>query len=297
MSASSREWRRLQILHEAIDEITGLELSQFGQMGINGGCFRSGMAEVLLDLSEIDAVFQKIGGIGMSQSVDGGFFMDTTLMKGSAESILNVAERHRMIGRTAMDATAAAGRKDPDGIAMELPAFAEAQEGFCRQSNAAMFSAFGRAEVNVSAGAVDIGNAQMCAFLESQSAGVNRLKANAVEEDTYMLKNLTNLLEGQNNREFLFQFGANDAQDVPLPVQRLFKAELDSAQSDGNGGPRPLSVAIETDEVVSHLFFSDLIGRFAAVLFQHSYRSQIGLDGALRTPAQLQVLQHSLSDL
>lgn len=187
MSASSREWRRLQILHEAIDEITGLQLSHFGQMGIDGGCFRSGMAEVLLDLSEIDTVFQEVGGIGMSRCMDGGFLMDTTLMKGGAESILDIADGHRVIGRTAMDAAATAGGKDPYGISMELPAFAQSQEGFCRQGNAAMFSAFSRAEVNVSAGAVDIGNAQMCAFLESQSAGVNRLKANAVEEDAYIV--------------------------------------------------------------------------------------------------------------
>jgi len=64
MSASSGIWA-LQIRHEPVDDRGGRLESRFGQLGVDHGSLRGGVAQDLLDDAQIHPLFEQMGGIGM----------------------------------------------------------------------------------------------------------------------------------------------------------------------------------------------------------------------------------------
>lgn len=61
-----RDRWRSAALHQAVDGVSCRVPNLPSEMGVDGGSPRAGMAEVLLDEAEIDAVFQQVGGIGVA---------------------------------------------------------------------------------------------------------------------------------------------------------------------------------------------------------------------------------------
>ena len=82
------------------------------------------VAEVLLNLPEIDTGFEQMRGVRMAQGVNGGFFIDTAFLERRAKGVLDIAIRHRRGGGGKMNAAASRRRKNPRGVAMDFPIFA-----------------------------------------------------------------------------------------------------------------------------------------------------------------------------
>jgi hypothetical protein len=55
----------LQLLHKIIDFLPGILLPLVGQIEINHGGFQLCMVEELLNVAQVDAGFQEMGGVGM----------------------------------------------------------------------------------------------------------------------------------------------------------------------------------------------------------------------------------------
>ncbi len=75
-------------LPEAVDGIEGVVADYAGEVGVDRGGTRAGMAEILLDQPELDASFEEVGGVGMPQRMDVGAFMDAALFQGPLEGFL-----------------------------------------------------------------------------------------------------------------------------------------------------------------------------------------------------------------
>ena len=101
-------------------------------MGIERGGLGGVVTEILLDEPEVDASLQQVCGVRMSQRMNRGFFDDAALVQGRPKSILNIAEGCGSFGGGAMNATAAGGGEDPDGVTMGFPVLAKQLQGRVR---------------------------------------------------------------------------------------------------------------------------------------------------------------------
>src|SRR6266545_3449645 len=101
-------------------------------MGVEDGGVGGAVAQVLLDGAQIDAVFQQMSGVGMAQRMDGGPFPDPALEQGLAEDNLQAGSGKGAGGRRSVDAAAATGGKEPDGVAMSEPELPKQFQGALR---------------------------------------------------------------------------------------------------------------------------------------------------------------------
>lgn len=61
-------------VHEGVDAIDGLVLGAIGEVGVAGGGEDRVVAEDLLDLDQIDAGLDEVGGVAVTQAVGGDLF-------------------------------------------------------------------------------------------------------------------------------------------------------------------------------------------------------------------------------
>lgn len=100
------------------------------QMQIDHGGFESGVAEVELDESEVNAGFEQMGGVRMPEGMDGqaGFGNPGTAF-GFAEGPLNAVSAHGFSGARALLLIASGGRKEPGRVAVRFPVGPQEHEG------------------------------------------------------------------------------------------------------------------------------------------------------------------------
>jgi len=62
--------------------------SSRGEVSVDGGGLRAGVAQVFLDQSEIDAGFEQVGGVTVAERVDVGALVDAARLDRSHERAL-----------------------------------------------------------------------------------------------------------------------------------------------------------------------------------------------------------------
>lgn len=72
---------------EGLQDGAGAGLTDGGQMRVDDGRVEGLVPEVLTDLAQGDAFFEQVGGVGMTQAVDGGGGVDAA---GQARSSLTM---------------------------------------------------------------------------------------------------------------------------------------------------------------------------------------------------------------
>jgi len=112
----------LKAFHFRVDDPVCIFLSLIGQMQINHGGFQAGMAEISLNDSEVDSGLEQVGGIGVSQGVNGdGFLFNACGKFGSSKGALDGFHGHGALGGRAILTASAHGGKDKPGISMGDP--------------------------------------------------------------------------------------------------------------------------------------------------------------------------------
>jgi len=97
---------------------------------IDHGGFELGMAHVALDDPQIDSGFEKMGGIGVTQGMDGdGLFVDSSSNLGPAEGALNTTFGHGRRSLLGTITASAKSREEEAGVAVGHPIAAEQTEG------------------------------------------------------------------------------------------------------------------------------------------------------------------------
>jgi len=131
------------------------------------------MSQVGLDDAQVDPVFEQVGGEGMPQGMDGGWFVDATLAPGQAEGLLRTCRRHVLGGRGLIGARACGSGKDPDWMAVGGPVAAQQAQVRFEQRDVAVLLPLTAAHMEYLALAVDIGDLQGNALAHPQAAGVD----------------------------------------------------------------------------------------------------------------------------
>jgi len=106
-------------LHDVIDQLASILLTFWGEVEIEHGGFELGMTHVSLDDPEVDTGFEEMGGIGMSEGVDGNsLFMDASSKLGATEGALDTTFSHGVLGLVGAFAISAKGREQKVRMAM-----------------------------------------------------------------------------------------------------------------------------------------------------------------------------------
>ena len=187
--------------------VDGLRAKLFGlsgQMRVDAGGGGRAVAQPLLDQAQVDAGFQQLRGPRMTQRVHGSALVKAAIFERGVEGLLDAALGHRLSRLRQVDVVTTFGGKEQHGIAMCLPVVAQQLQRAFGQRHVTIFRAFAVADVNHQAGAVDVGDLQISAFLQPQAAGVDGLETNLVARQSEARENLAHLFLAEDDRQFLF---------------------------------------------------------------------------------------------
>jgi len=119
----------VESLHHVIDQLAGVFVTLLGEVKIEHGGFELGMAHVTLDDSQIDSGFEKMGGIGMAEGMNGDrLFMDSSSDLGATEGALNTTFGHGRRSLLGSITASAKSREQEAGVTVGGPIAAEQVE-------------------------------------------------------------------------------------------------------------------------------------------------------------------------
>lgn len=184
-------------------------------------------------------------------------------------------------------------REQPLGIAMRLPVFAERVERGLWQWDAAVIAVLGRADLQEHTVRINIVNRQMPGITGSQSAGVLCAKEGLQVRCPRGVDQLPDFVGDEYGGERSRLGNANGLKRFPFARYGDAEEELD-APHDGPHGVW-LELFASQEQILSDLFFGQLIGCDAIMLSQLRDRRQIGLDGLRLLAVEAQILAEALS--
>ncbi len=256
------------------------------------------MAHVSLDDPEVDPGFEKMGGIGVSEGVNGdALFLDSCSDLGPTEGALDAAFGHGRRSVLCSITVSAQGREEEAGVAVSEPIAAEQTEGGRWERDVAIFGALSSVDMDHHAGGIDIGDFKVETFVKSQATGVDGGKIGIVLEGFDQGKNASDLLTAENGRESSLILGSEDSEDVPIALEDVFIAETYAAIADAHGIGRPVIDVFSVEEVVLEFLLGDQVGGFAIELSEHANGAGVGLLSPFPFAIELKSLDRSIIPL
>ena len=134
-----------------------LSFAETGQVSVDSCDGGALVAKVDLDLTEVLALLQQMGRVGMAKAVNVRALLDSAGTQGQAESSLERGAIQRFGGGGGALAAVAFGREKSAPMPMSLPLFSEQVQGALRQGDIAVGIAFARANVQEHALGIHIG--------------------------------------------------------------------------------------------------------------------------------------------
>ncbi len=120
-----------------------------------------------LDQAQIDTGFEQVGGPGMTQGVDSGWFGERELLDGGVEGVLKTTGGHRGAGSGAVASSGTASGKQPAGVAVGAPVVTQEREGAWRERDIAVFIAFATLDMQLHTRAIDLRDLEVDAFKQA----------------------------------------------------------------------------------------------------------------------------------
>jgi len=286
-----RHGRHSQIGHEGVESFLVLGLTEAGQVGIDDGGGGAFVAEVDLNLSEVFALFEQVGGIRVTKPMDRGVFLDAAGFQGEAEAALEGAAAHGPGGGGSALAIVAFGREEEFGMAMRFPERAQEPEGPSGQRNVAVPIAFAGADMNDHALGVDVAHFQSEGFSEPEAAGIDRGQGGAVVGRRHGRQYLADLLGGEHHGQFELRGGAGEGDlGGPGPLQGLFPEEFHRADRLSGTLTRETPLQFQMEEVLAKVFGAELVGGPLEVFGHLPDTGQVGLLATRLQGQQTQVV-------
>jgi len=203
---------------------------------IDHGGFELGMSHVSLDEPQVDAGFEEMSGIGMTQGMNGdSLFSDSGSNLGPAEGALDTAFGHGRGSLLCSITVSAKGGEEEARVAVGHPIAAEQIEGRWGKRDVAILGALSTVDMDHHAGAVDIGDFEVETFMESQAAGIDGGKIGVILEGFDLGKNGSDFFNAKNGRESSLILGTEDSEDMPVSLEDVFVEEANSAIADPHG--------------------------------------------------------------
>lgn len=213
-----------------------LGLAEAGQVGVNDGGNGAFVAEVDLNLAQVLALFEQVGGVRVSERMDMGPFFNAAGGEGQAKSTLKGGVGHRRGGGGSAQAAVAFGGKKEGRMAVGFPDFAQQEQGALGQGDVAVAIAFTRADMQEHASGINVGNLEAQTFAQTQTAGVDGGKADAMLQQRNFGQNTANFGGRQHDGELELGIGSGQFHFVgPGTVEGFLPEELDGANGLGAG--------------------------------------------------------------
>ena len=237
-----------------------------------------GMAHVSLDDPQVDSGFEKMGGIGVTQGMNGdSLFVDSSSDLGPAEGALDTAFGHGR-GSVLCSITASAkSREEEAGVTVGDPIASEQLEGGLGERDVAILGALSTVDMDHHAGGIDIGDFEVETFVESQAAGIDGGEIGVILEGFDLGKNGSDFFTAENGRKASFGLGTEDSEDVPVSLEDVFVEEAYAAIADAHGIGGPVINVLAVEEIVLEFLLGDQIGGFAVELGEHANGAGVGL--------------------
>jgi hypothetical protein len=148
------------------------------------------------------------------------------------------------------------------------------------------------ADMEDSAGTVDIGELEAGAFHEAQATCVDSGQADAIDGDADGVENAPDLLSAEDDGERLGVARLGDVQAFPIAAERLVVEEPETAEGNRKGASGQLLVDRQVQQIAANLFFFERVGRTAVVACQLGDGMNVALDRARGVAPQLHLLDH-----
>ena len=255
------------------------------------------LAEVDLELTQVLALLQQVGGVGMAQRVDVGGLADAAGCERQAEGPLQRGTIQRAGGGGGALAGTPLGREEQARMAMGLPVLPQEFQRALRQRDVAVLVALAAADVQEHASRINVAHLQLEGFAQAQAAGVNRRQRDAMIQGGHALEKAAHLGGREDDGQFELGIGADQCHlGGPGAAEGFLPEKLDGAEGLGGGRPGDLLDGLEMNEVLAELFGADLIGRTVEVFAELSNAGVVGLFGAGPDGQELQVVGEGIED-
>ena len=258
-----------------------LGLAEAGEMGVNGGDVWTLVAEVDLDLAEVFALFQQVGGVGMSQRVNVRVLFDAALIEGQAEGALERGAAQGFGGGAGALAGMTPGRKEQRGMTVRFPLLAQQPERAHGQRDVTILIALAGTDVNEHALGINVAHFQTQAFAQAQAAGIDRDQSDAVIEGWNGREDAAGFGGGEDDGEFELGVGADQLEfGRPDAFEGFLPEKFEGADDLGGGLAGDLLDRLEMDAVLAELLGGDQVGGFGMELGELAQAGEVSLTGA-----------------
>ena len=236
------------------------------------------MAHVSLDDPQVDSGFEKMGGIGVAEGMNGdSLFLDSRSDLGTPEGALDTTLGHGKLGLLGSMAISAKGGEEELRVAVGPPIASEQKECGLGEREVAIFSTLSTVDMDHHAARVDIGDFEMETFMKPQSAGVDSGKIGVILEGFDLGKNASDFIHAENGGKASFGLSTEDSEDVPVSLEDVLVEEAYPAIADAHGIGGPVIDVLSVEEIVLEFLLGDLIGCFAIELDEHANGASVGL--------------------
>jgi len=107
--------------HKIVDNAVGVFVPLSGQVEIDHRRIKAAMSQILLNTPDIDSCLQQMGGVAVTQGVDGDPFFDFELFEHPAQGTLYRSLSHGFLGCRTLFAASSQTREYPERVAMLFP--------------------------------------------------------------------------------------------------------------------------------------------------------------------------------
>ena len=258
-----------------------LGLAQAGQVGVNGGDDGTLVAEVDLDLAQVLALFQQVGGVTVAQGVNVRVLFDAAGQEGQTEGALEGGAAQGFGGGGGALAGMTPGRKEQRGMTVRFPKLAQEQERALGQRDVTILIALALADVNEHALGINVADFQTQGFAQTQAAGINEDQTDPMVQGGDGGEDAAGFGGGKDDGEFelgigadQFEFGGPDALEGFLPEQ------FEGADDLGGGLAGDLLDGLEVDAILAELLGGDQVGGFGMELGELAQAGEVSLFSA-----------------
>ena len=213
-----------------------LGLAEAGQMGINDGSNGAFVAKIDLNLAEVLALFEQVGGVRVSQRMDMSPLFNAAGGEGQPKSPLEGGVAQGLGGGGSAQAAGTFAGEQEGRMAVGFPELAQEEQGALGQGNVAVAIAFARADMQEHASGINVGNLEAQAFAQTQTAGVDGGKADTLVQQRNFSQNTANFGGRKHDRELELGIGADQFHFVgPGTMEGFLPEELDGTNGLGAG--------------------------------------------------------------
>ena len=161
-----------------------------------------GMPQGALDEPRIDAGFKEMGGIRMSEGMDGDTcFGEPGSLFGGPEGALDTGATQRGGCGRAVSLVAPRGGKEPGDVTMGFPGGAEQRQRLCGEGHVTVLGTLAAVDMDLEALAIDVRDLQGEGFMEPEAQAIDGGEVDLIVQGGSGCKEPSDLLHTEDGGE------------------------------------------------------------------------------------------------